>query len=49
MTPRKRKTKFYKELYLSKYGGGLSTGVASIFMRGGLKSDIMVFLFYHEL
>ena len=31
---RNSKTKCYKELHLSRCGGGHSTGVASIFMRG---------------
>ena len=43
------KTNCYKELRLSRCSGGLSTGVASVFMRGGRKSDIMDFLYYHEL
>ena len=29
--------------------GDLSTGLARTFMRGGRKSDIMDFLFYHDL
>ena len=49
ITARNSKTKCYKELHLSRFSGGLSTGVASIFMRGGRKSDIMDFLYYHEL
>ena len=43
------KTKCYKELDLSRCGGGLTTDVVSIFMRGGRKSDIMDFLLYREL
>ena len=34
-------TKYYKELHLSRCSGCLSTGVASIFMQGGRKSNIM--------
>ena len=49
IVPRNGKTKCYKELHLSRYSGGLSTGVASIFMRGGRKSDIMDILYSHEL
>ena len=43
------KTKCYKELHLSRRSGVLSTDVASIFMQGGRKSDIMDFLYYHKL
>ena len=46
---RNSKTKCYKELHLCRCSGGLSTGVASIFMRGDRKSDIMDFLYYYEL
>ena len=49
ITARNSKTKCGKELYLSKCSGGLSTGLANIFMRRGRKSDIVDFLFYHEL
>ena len=49
ITARNSNTKCYKELHLSRCSGGLSTGVASIFMRGGRKSDIKDFVFYHEL
>ena len=48
-TPRSSKTKCYKELNLSRCSEGLSTGVAGIFMRGGRKSDVMDFLYDHEL
>ena len=48
-TPRNSKTKYYKELHLSRCNGGLSSGAASIFMREGRKSDIMDILYYHEL
>ena len=48
ITPRNSKTECYKELHFSRFSEGLSTGVASVFMRGGRKSDIMDFLFYHE-
>ena len=34
-------TKYYKEPHLSRCTGCLSTGVASIFMQGGRKSNIM--------
>ena len=45
ITPRNSKTKCYKELNLSgRCSEGLSTGVASSFIRGGSrKSDIMDF------
>ena len=46
---RNSKTKCYKELHLSRCSGALSTAVASIFMHGGCKSDVMDFLYYHEL
>ena len=49
ITPRNIKTKCYKVLHLSRCNGGQSTGVASIFMWGGRKSDIMNFLYYHQL
>ena len=49
ITARNSKTKYYKELHLSRFSGGLSTSVASIFMRGGRKFDIVDFLYYHEL
>ena len=45
ITPSNSKTKCYKELHLSRCSGGLSTSVASIFMWGGPKSDIMDFLY----
>ena len=34
---------------LSRCSEGLSTDVASVFTQGGRKSDIMDFLFDHEL
>ena len=46
---RNSKPKCYKELHFSRCSGSLRTGVASIFMRRGRKSDIMAFLYYHEL
>ena len=49
IAPRNSKNKCYKELHLSRSSGGLSTGVASIFMQGGRKSDIMDLSYYHEL
>ena len=49
VTARNSKTKCYKKLHLSRCSGGLNTYVASIFMQGGRKYDIMDFLFYHEL
>ena len=49
ITARNSKIKCYKQLHLSKCRGGLTTSVASIFIRGGRKSDTMDFLFYHEL
>ena len=49
ITARNSKTKCYEELHLSRCCGSLSTYVASIFMRRSRKSDIMDFLFYHEL
>ena len=49
ITARNSKTKCYKEIHFSRFSAGLSTGVASIFMRGGHKSDIMDFLYYHKL
>ena len=33
----------------SRFSVELSTGVASFFMQGGRKSDIMELLHYHEL
>ena len=42
-------TKCYKDLHLIRCSGGLNSGIASIFMRGGCKSDVMDFLYYHEL
>ena len=45
ITARNSKTKCYKKLHLSRYSGGLSTGVASIFIPGGRKSDIIDFLY----
>ena len=44
ITPGNSKTICYKELHLSRCSGGLSIGVACIFMRGGRKSIIMDFL-----
>ena len=41
ITPRNSKTKYYKELNLSKCSGSLCTDEASIFMGGGLKSGIV--------
>ena len=49
ITARNSKTKCFKVLHLGRFSGGLSTGIASIFMRGGRKSGIMNFLYYHEL
>ena len=41
---RNSNTKCYKNLNLSKRSRGLITGVVSIFMRRGCKSDIMDFV-----
>ena len=49
ITARNSKTKCYKKLHLIRCSGGLSTGVARIFIGGGYKSVIMDFLYYHEL
>ena len=46
---RNSKTKCYKELHLSRSSGGISTGAARIFVRGGGKYDIIDPLYYHEL
>ena len=45
ITARNSKNKCYKKVHISRCSGGLSTGVASIFMLGGCKSDIMDFLY----
>ena len=39
------KTKCYNEPHPNRFSGSLSTGVASIFMWGGRKSEIMDFLY----
>ena len=49
ITARNSKIKYYKELHLSRCSGRLSTGIAKIFMQEGRKSDIMDFLYFHEL
>ena len=49
ITARNSKTKCYKELHLNRCIWSLRTGVASIFMWGGRQSDIVDFLYYHEL
>ena len=46
ITARISKIKCYKKLHLSRCSGGLSSGVASDFLRGGRKSDIMGFLYW---
>ena len=43
--PETVKPKCYKEQILSRFGGVLSTGVSSIFIQGGRKSDIMGVLY----
>ena len=45
ITARNSKTECYKELHLSRCSGGLSTGAANNFMRGGRESDIMDVLY----
>ena len=43
--PETVKPKCYKEQILSRFSGVLSTGVSSIFIQGGRKSDIMGVLY----
>ena len=38
-------TECYKKLHFSRGSGGLNTGVASMLMQGGRKSDIVDFLY----
>ena len=45
ITARNSLTKFYKKLHLSRCSEGLSTGVASISMPEGRRSDITNFLY----
>ena len=45
ITPRNSKTKYYKELNLSKCSGSLCTDEASTFMGGGLKYGIVDILY----
>ena len=49
ITVRNNKAKFCKELHLNRCSEGLNTGVPSIFLQGGLKSDTMDFYIKHEL
>ena len=45
ITARISKIKCYKKLHLNRCSGGPSSGVASIFLRGGRKSDIIDFIY----